>query len=410
MGQQPAPGAIARWLCSPEAAPVLAGAHVLVGQHPDDPLAAASDFRRRHPSLDAEAAAAALEQASLAVQAARRYGIDTDLRLTRDGLEAATRPAVARRRARMVASSGARRVVDLTGGLGFDARAFAEAGLQVHAVERDPDTAAFLRFNCPGVRVLVGDALDELPTLLGGLTPQDVVFVDPARRDRYAARDARTGRARPERDPERWSPPWSFVAGIAHPRVLAKVAPGFSPPSAWWAEWVSVDRTVVECAVASWPLAEGTRRAVVLDGDNTAVVVARDDAVAPCSPPLSWIHEPDPAVVHAGALDSLAVDHGLSRIDGESTWLTGPAPTWTPLLRSYEVIARLEGSSKAQRRQVAELGLSRLTAKTRDVDVAPSAALRSLGVDEGPEAVLVLTRRAGRQLSLVARPAARRGS
>ena len=398
-------GATARWLCSPEAGPPIADARAMAARHPNDPLATAADFRRAHPTLASERAAAVLEQAALAEMAGRRYGISGDWRLTRDGLEAATRPDVARRRAGMVVASGATRVVDLTGGLGFDTRAFLDAGLEVTAVERDPITAAFLEFNCPGVLAIVADARDELPGLIARLAEGDVVFVDPARRDPAAARDARTGRARPERDPERWSPPWSFVAGIGHPRVLAKVAPGFRPPAAWWAEWIGVDRTVVECAVASWPMADGMRRAVSLAGDGEAVAIARTDAAATTSTPLAWIHEPDPAVVQAGALDSLAVDLRLSRIDRASTWLTGPEPARTPLVRSYETLAVLSGSSRDQRRQVAALGLRRLTAKTRDVDVTPDKALRSLGVAEGPDAVLVLTRESGRLLSLLARPA-----
>ena len=135
--------AVARWLASPAAAAGLEAARLAVEAHPADPLAAGSLLRRQLPGLDPLQAAAVLEQATLAALARARYGIDGGLLLTRDGLEQGTRPDVADRRARRFAHAGARRVLDLTAGLGFDA-AFLRAGLIVTAVERDPVVAQYL--------------------------------------------------------------------------------------------------------------------------------------------------------------------------------------------------------------------------------------------------------------------------
>ena len=108
-----------RWLASPAAAEALEAARLAIDTHPADPLAAGSLLRRTQPDLDTPHAAAALEQATLSRLAAQRYGIDRRLLLTRDGLEQGTRPDVADRRARMFAAAGARRVLDLTAGLGL---------------------------------------------------------------------------------------------------------------------------------------------------------------------------------------------------------------------------------------------------------------------------------------------------
>jgi hypothetical protein len=399
----------AEWLVSPAAAGPLADARTLLASM--DPLAAGAALRARHPTLASDLAAAALEQADLAQRARSRYGLDAPgLLLTRDGLEAATRPEVAARRARLLAAAGARGVVDLTGGLGFDASACADAGLAVTVVERDAATAAYLRHNCPAARIIPGDATDPavLAIALTGLSPTDVVFVDPARRDPAGPRDRATGRARPERDPERWSPPWSFVAALPHPRVLAKVAPGFSPPPGWQAEWVSVGRVIVECAVASWPLLEATRQAVILDGDRPTLVRADDGDLPIAASVGAWVHEPDPAVLRAGALAALASQEELAGLDPDSTWLTGGRSCSSPAVRSHLVVAELAGPTRQQRRQLADLGVQRLTVKSRDVSIEPAAVLRSLGVREGGEHVLILTRRGGRSLSLLARPAAAR--
>jgi hypothetical protein len=401
---------IARWLASADSATVLEAAHAAVDAHPSDPLAAGGRLRGQLPGLDPARAAAVLDQAALRRRAAERYGIDGRLLLTRDGLEQATRPDVAARRARRFVAAGTRRVLDLTAGLGFDTAAFLAAGLDVTAVERDPVVAQYLAHNCPDARTVVADATDPvvLGELLADLSPTDVVFVDPARRDPGGPRDVASARSRPERDPERWSPPWSWVAAIDHPRIAVKVAPGFAPPTAWEAEWVSVERTVVECSLSSWALSGVARRAVVMTPPPPTVIDADPALACPRAVGLGrWVHEPDPAVTRAGAVAALAAQQGLSAVDAASSWLTGDTPSSSPALRSYLVIAELAGSAKQQRRQLADRNVTRLTVKTRDVAAEPRAILRSLGVAEGPEHVLVMTRRDGRALSLLTQPARR---
>ncbi|MCF8543458.1 MAG: hypothetical protein K9G24_10295, partial [Candidatus Nanopelagicales bacterium] len=264
------------WLVSSAGLQVRDRAREVWQEAGGDPLRASTALRTSAPQgsgedLTSEQAAEILLQAELSALATARHGIaDDHLLFTRDGLEAATRPVVADHRAALLRTSGATRVLDLTGGLGLDSAAFLRAGLRVTAVERDEATATLLAHNCPTATVIHGDATDPdlLAELLRDLGPADVVFADPARRDPNAARDSRTARARPERDPERWSPPWSFVASIPHPRVAAKVSPSFPAPAPWCAEWVSVDRTVVECAVYSWPVIEPHHRAIVVSSQG----------------------------------------------------------------------------------------------------------------------------------------------
>jgi hypothetical protein len=399
------------WLASDEASPALEAARACLAAAPGDPLAAGSRLRVRIPDLPPDRAAAVLEQATLAQVARDRYGLTADLLLTRDGLEQATRPEVAARRARLVAASGARRVVDLTGGLGFDTAAFLDAGLAVTALERDPATALMLARNCPTVRVLTADATAPgvLADLLRDLAPTDVVFVDPARRDPLGPRERATGRARPERDPARWSPPWSFVESIPHPRVAAKAAPGITVPPGWQAEWVSVDRTIVECALYSWPTGQAARRAVILQHGVVTVLDGSPDPLPTASALGSWLHEPDASVLRAGALGALgARDAGLASVGPPSTWLTSEHPSTSPALRSHLVLAELTGTARQRRRTLADLGVTRATVKSRDVDVEPRRVLRELGLAEGPERVIVMTRRGDRPVSYLVEPAAAR--
>ena len=394
------------WLLSPEGGEARSRAAEITDEVGGDPLRAGA--RMRHLDLSPAHAAAALEQAALH-RLARERGMEPDpgMLLTRDGLEAATGPAAAGHRACTVRDAGARRVLDLTGGLGFDTRAQLTAGLSVTAVEQDPVIARYLARNCPEATVVTADSTDPavLSALLGELSPTDVVLVDPARRDLTAARDAATARARPERDPERWSPPWSWVSAIPHPRIAVKAAPGFRPPEDWHAQWVSVDRTIVECAAYSWN-ATGHRRsaAVFLRGDLGSVVPA-DTTYVPTAVSIgAFLHEVDPAVSRAGALASLAADVGLAPLGDDSIWLTGDHEVSHAALRAFRVVAELAGAPRDRRRLLRQHGVTRASIKCRDVPVHPSQVLRDLGLLEGTGSVIAVMRLAGSTRMVLAEP------
>ncbi|QGF22687.1 class I SAM-dependent methyltransferase [Raineyella fluvialis] len=165
-----------------------------------------------------ERAAAVLTQVALRRAARVKFGAQADRWFyTRSGLEQATRPAVAAHRAATYAAAGAARVLDLGCGIGTDAWAFLDAGLDVVAVEIDPFTASVAAANlAPAVasgraRVVQGDAtllLDEL--WLPGVS----VFADPARR---------TGAGRTW-NPSDFTPPWDWALGLLDRAVGAGVS------------------------------------------------------------------------------------------------------------------------------------------------------------------------------------------
>jgi len=392
------------WLT--DAGQLIAEAATLLARSPDA-LAAASALRKAHPDLPGDRAAQVLEQAHLRMAAHDRHGRPDaeDLLLTRDGLEQGTRADIAARRAELVKQAGARRVIDLTAGLGFDSRAFAAAGLTVTAIERDEPTAELLAWNLrhwSDATVIVADAKTlQVTNLIAALDSTDVVFIDPARRDPAGPRDLATGRARAERDPQRWSPPLSFVTSLSHPRVVMKTAPAFTPPAGWRAEWISHQRTVVECTAWSWSVFAAERRAVVMGVAPTVIEPGprgfRAEEIS------TLLHEPDPAIIRAGLLKDL----GHAFVDDDSTWLTSDNPVSSqlaPAMRSYRVLQILSGSTADQRRTLADLKITKLVIKSRDVDVNPRDELTRLQVGEGGDHVLVMTRRNGRTFTAVTQP------
>lgn len=372
---------LARWLAGHESAEAQLAAGAAVADAAGDPLAAASMLRQLQPALTAPRASSVVDQAELRRLASDRYGIDaTGLLLTRDGLEQATRPEVAAHRAQLIRATGARRVVDLAAGLGFDTQAFLDAGLEVTAVERDPVVATFLAHNRPAARVVAADSTAIVGELLDRLSDDDVVFVDPARRDATGARTSNL-RARPERDPARWSPPWPLIESLPHARIAAKVAPSFAAPDGWHAEWVSVQRTVVECADYSWPVFTASRRAFILLNGEVRIVAAHDSPpVPPAADVGTWLHEPDPAILRSRALAAVIDEQpALRPVDDAGRWLTSDAAVDDVALRSFAVVSQLVGSAREQRRELDARGIVALSVKCRAVDVAPHTVLRELG-------------------------------
>jgi hypothetical protein len=392
------------WITSAEGLTARQLASTALSLHSKDALAANSELRKILPGLQADQYASALDQAQLGRLAHDRYAIDASLLLlTRDGLEQATRPVVAQLRAKTLLASGAKIVIDMSAGLGFDVRAFLQAGLQVIAIERDPVTAAYLRVNAPGAEVIEGDSLDLINALVSRLAPSDVVFVDPARRSGRRTLDG--SRAHPERDPERWSPPWSFVVGLAtrNVRVCAKVSPGFSPihlPADWSGTWTTVNRDAVEAMLCSWT--DGPSRTArmidesVIDFNGEGAQISEPDSIG------AYLYEPDQSLTNAQLLDDFCLAlPGLHRIDEHSTWLSTDTIIDHPMIRGFAVEAELPNDTKALRKALIALGAGDVTIKCRGMNLNADQLRKELKLPAGAPATIIITTAKGSRVTLL---------
>jgi len=392
------------WITSAEGLTARQLASTALSLHSKDALAANSELRKILPGLQADQYASALDQAQLGRLAHDRYAIDASLLLlTRDGLEQATRSVVAQLRAKALLASGAKIVIDMSAGLGFDVRAFLQSGLQVIAIERDPVTAAYLRVNAPGAEVIEGDSRDLIDALLSRLAPSDVVFVDPARRSGRRTLDG--SRAHPERDPERWSPPWSFVVGLAarNVRVCAKVAPGFSPihlPTNWSGTWTTVHRDAVEAMLCSWT--DGPSRTArmidesVVDFNGEGAQISEPDSIG------AYLYEPDQSLTNAQLLDDFCLAlPGLHRIDEHSTWLSTDIIIDHPMIRGFAVEAELPNDTKALRKALIALGIGDVTIKCRGMNLNADQLRKELKLPSGQPATIIITTAKGSRVTLL---------
>lgn len=382
-----------------------------------DGLAAASRLRAGHGP---EVATAALHQASLRRRARTKFGADAErLFFTRDGLEQATRPAVADHHAARLRAAGARRVVDLGCGIGADALAFLRAGLEVVAVERDPDTAAVARANLgPTATVLCADAEEVAAELL---TPGVAAFCDPARR---------SVRGRLWRV-EDFTPSWAFVTALlAGDRPagvkLGPALPHSLVPDHVEAEWVTAGNDTVEVTLWAGSGSEpATDVALLLDSSlpgsrppdspltgsrlpssRLPVPRPRPGEPAPAievGEPGRYLYEPDGAVIRARGLGLLAAQLGARLLDPQIAYLTGDERVPTPFATGFEVLEVLPYDLKALRRWLRAAAVGTLEIKKRGVDVDPAELRRRLGSHGTASATLVVSRTPRGTIVLVVR-------
>ncbi|MFY1697681.1 class I SAM-dependent methyltransferase [Solwaraspora sp. WMMA2101] len=386
------------------AAALTAAAQVLAAPGGDDPLAAATALRTA--GVPAPLATAALTQAALRARAAGKFGpAAARMFFTRAGLEQATRAVVADRRTARLRAAGVRHLADLGCGVGADTLAAARAGIRVYAVEADPATAAIAAANAEAtgladlVTVVCADATDV------DLTGVDAVFCDPARR---------SGTGRRTFDPDSYSPSWDFVRDLVArvPRTVLKVAPGIDhaliPPGAE-AEWVSVDRDVVEAAFWCGPLAGPSRRATLLRTGRPAAGLVGDggEAVA-VGPVRRYLYDPDGAVVRAHLVAAFAATVAGTLADESIAYVYADTPTDTPYGRCLEITDVLPFSLKRLRAVLRERGVTRLEILKRGSPLDPAQLRRDLrlrtAAGAGVAASLVLTRVAGAPTALLGHP------
>ena len=341
-----------------------------------DPLRAGSFL----PGLDRDRLAAALTQA-------RYRPADYPLPLvTVDGVQQASPPEVAIRRALRIAMTGVRTVIDAGCGIGMDAWAFAHAGMQVVAFEVDPPTAEIARANLAGFGVDV-----RCEDVTQHVLPEGLLFVDPARRQRH-----QDSRGRPIRvhDPEQWRPAWSWVLQHVYSGrpVVVRTRPGQRDvPAA--AEWhcSSMGRRLVDATAWFPPLARADRRASVHDPDGWHEL-SGPPLPAATGPAGRYLVDPDPAIVRSGLVMNAAAVMRGHLLDERLAFVTcdDPPPSWVGRIMRVLQQVPLKQVRAACRRH----GLQSATVWARGFGHTPD-----VGVPHGRDAIVVAARLGERRVS-----------
>jgi hypothetical protein len=357
---------------------------------------ALSGLRARHPEADPGLIAALATQVRLTRRAGDRLGPwAADMILEEEALQQATRRDVARYRAARLAErlesedAADTTVADIGCGLGVDARALAEAGFRVLAIEQDPWRAEAAEINlgqcAERTHVMCGDAL-VLES--ARLEECGAAYVDPARRPIGAPRRIGSGRSPSTSDPAEWSPPWPWVLSLAERMpVVAKVAPGMDPsrvPLPADVEWIDSAGETVEASIWLGPLGRGMRRATAVQEDESESLDA-PRAMSPADGPTTahvgpWLLEPGPAVVRARLVADLAVRLDAHRLDG-GDWLTRDVASDTLLARAWRVLDEVPYAARDLRAWLR--GRGSVTWKTTEAGVSAAEWDRRVGHRRG---------------------------
>jgi SAM-dependent methyltransferase len=341
--------------------------------------------------------AAVLNQSKLRSRAAAKFGPFAERMLfTEAGLEQATRLKVAALHAGRFRDAGVSSVVDLGCGIGADALALAAIEMRVTGVERDEVTAAVAAYNLAPFENATIENADATATDLGGF---DGVYLDPARRS-----DARR-----LKDPADWSPSldFAFEIGSRLPTGV-KLGPGIDRdliPAGVEAQWVSVDRDVVELGVWFGAAARpGVGRSALVIGEHgtAELTAARDSADVGLGALGEYLYEPDGAVIRARLIGDLARSLDARMISDQIAYLSTDAAVQTPFAVGFRITETLPLDERAIKKRLQTLGVGTLEIKKRGVDIDPAQFRAKLSLKGTNNATLFLTRVAGKRVALLA--------
>ena len=314
-----------------------------------DPIKLASELERRF-SLPASYRTACALQAELRNRLELRWGSAPNWLLTRDGIEQATHPLIRNWRSQKLTGLQVNSIADLGCGLGFESATFAEHGLKVIAVERDPEVHAIAQKNLVGLEVKKFDVVENPNLLIDVLDSVEGVFIDPARRDPNAARNISGNSGNRISDPKDWSPSWDWILQLAkqNPKLIAKIAPGISHdllPLDSHTYWFAIRGSLLEASV--WFEGFGInpgKTAITINRFGDFESISSDDVKTDAISNIGkYVLDASPAVTRAGLVQHLAARTNSSRIDENLGFLSCEIePKESGLFSTYEVIEVLD--------------------------------------------------------------------
>ena len=338
----------------------------------------------------------ALQMAILRREATTKFPFAEKMHFTREALEQASSWQVSTYRASRF--SEFERLVDLGCSIGADSLAFAGMAPTI-GVDLDPLRLAMAQANASALgrsgqlAFLQADLLDSLP--IARLPSSPALFFDPARR----AGGRRAFSVRHYRPPlavvKEWLPDF--------PVIGVKISPGvdLAELETYEAEieFISLGGDLKEAVLWFGPLNTAPRRATVLPGPDT--LLPAPEAPLSVSEPRAYLYEPDPAVLRARLVRTLAVELGASQLDPDIAYLTGDTLKPTPFARVWAVEDWFPFGLKRLRAYLRERGVGRVTVKKRGSPLQPEALIRDLRLKGEAEKVIFLSHLRGRPIVII---------
>ena len=379
---------VARWLLGERGREVVAQAMTLRAERAET-LTALTRLRK---IAEPGQAAAAWELAEGRERGRAKFGPDAaQMYFVREALEQASSRRAAAYHARRFLQAAMRDVADVCGGIGGDALAFARAGLRVSLYEQDPARSLFAAENAETLGLAERVAVVQADVTAADITAGAVWF-DPARR---------TARGRVG-DPEDYQPPLSTLRrwqGQGIESIGVKLAPAVDHAVAaeYGAEleFLSDGGECKEALLWLGNLRTGDAlRATLLTEAGTWTLPVDADAAATVAGPQEGrvLYEPDPAVIRAHGVATLAGQLAARLLHPQIAYLVADGVAPTPFATAYEILERLPYSRRRLQEALTRRQVGQVVIKKRGFPQEPDAVRKELKLS-GPNALtVVLTR------------------
>ncbi|PQO34385.1 class I SAM-dependent methyltransferase [Bremerella cremea] len=354
------------WLTSKEAADWFAW---LSESDPN----AISTLKKLRDSLTAEQTQALLRQIELRRRGIKKFSRAEQMFFTRIGYEQSTDEAIAAYKAEKFPSS--QPLADLCCGIGGDLIALAQRG-PTTAVDASEEHLCFAAANVSTYGAKLADTQCCLAEEVS-LEAFAAWHIDPDRR----SDNRRTIQL------DNFSPSLAQLETMLrrNRNAALKLAPASSLPSEWEAEgeceWITHHRECKQLVVWLGELAiqPGARRATRLDNNGQAAsYVGVPRPPSPATEIAASLFDPDPSLVAAGMVDTLAAELGLARVSAQSHYLTGPSNVDHPLLSKFEVLNIEKIDTKRLKKAVRKADWGTLELKQRGLELKLEALLVQL--------------------------------
>ena len=339
-----------------------------------------------------ELANAAWEQSELRKRGEAKFGpLASQMYFVREALEQASGRGTADYHAARVKASGTLSVSDLGGGIGGDALAFARAGLCVTLYERDPVRAAFAAENARVWELATHVSVSHSDFTEAELTT-DAAWLDPARRQN----------SRRVSDPEEYTPPLSWLHTLSQSSVKSagvKLSPAIdhalAVPFGAELEFISEGGECRESLLWLGQAQSGHALSATVITPTASHTLSgsadeRGDWTAPTG--TRYLYEPDPAVIRAHLVGTLAGQLNAAAVDPQIAYLLGDTHLPTPFADAYEVLDQFAYSKKRLQDALTARAVGRVIIKKRGFPTEPDELRRTLKLRGTEEIIVVLAR------------------
>jgi hypothetical protein len=310
----------------------------------------------------------------------------------REALEQASGEAITTYRAQRYQAH--ERVVDVCCGLGGDAIGLGGVTTAT-LIDKDSLRLALARENLAAYGY-IAEYLEADVTQMP-LPPTDALWFDPARRVEGRRKFSVRG----------YVPPLTLIHEWHQhtPAIGVKLSPGVDlaeltdlPPHE--VEFISVSGELKECVLWFGPLkTTAARRATLLPSGQS--LIPNPQSQVSISFPKTFLYEPDPAILRAGLVTTLAAQLDAQQIDPDIAYLTRDRLTPTPFARAFIIEDAMPFHLKRLREYLRARNVGNVTVKKRGSPLTPEELIHKLKLS-GPESRIVfLTQVSGKPFVLI---------